>query len=301
MTDLNDWKLDTGTHELTFGTLASQYPFTVQVDQTETVFTNQDDNHPNADGRVMGVDRLGGFSLIFTLVTVPTYPIPADAWHAALDRYGLFAAAWRADQIRSMAGVYASLFNLNRHRGVYGRPRRIVPSNLRLRKGELRYVAQFDTIDPNWYSDDEKLAIISPIPGASGGFTAPLRPPFSMAGSSNELAPMVNAGNVNTWPVITIRGPGNGAGLDLLDPGGNVRWSLRIDGKIAYDETIRIDTRPWSRGATINGGPAGGRLRGVALDRAYIPPGTFNARYRVTDKSGQSFADLRWRDAYVSM
>lgn len=300
MTDLNDWQLAAST-TLNFGTLASTYPFTGQVDVTEVDATNQDQRHPNSDGMVMGIDRLGGFSLIFTLITVPQHPAPAKPWTPALDKYGQFYAAWRSDAIRQRPGVYATLTNLDRARRVYGRPRKIAQSNLRLRKGEIRYVAQFDTIDPNWYGSTEKLAIITPVPVSGGGFTAPLSPPFSLAGSADELAPMLNAGNVDTWPVITIRGPGSGAGLDLLDLGGNVKWSLRVAGELKYDEILKVDTRPWSRGATINGRPAGGRLRGTALDRCILTPGTFNARYRVTDKSGQSFADIRWRDAWVSM
>lgn len=301
MTDLNDWMLDTGTHELTFGTLASEFPFVGQVDQTETSATNQDAGHPNSDGMVMGIDRLGGFSLIFTLVTVPVHPVPSKPWDPALDTYGEFLAAWRADQLRRMPGVYATLTNLDRGREVYGRPRKPSQSNLRLRKGEIRYVAQFDTIDPNWYANEDKLAIITPVPPPGGGFTFPLTPPFSLAGSGDDLAPMVNDGNVDTWPVIEIRGPGTAIGLDMLDGGGNIRWSLKVAGGLTYDETMVVDTRPWRRGATINGQPAGGRLRGTALDRCVIPPGSFNARYRVKDKSGVSFADIRWRDAFVSM
>lgn len=301
MTDLNDWRLDTGTHDIVFGTLATTFPFVGQVDQTDTSATNQDAGHPNADGMVMGIDRLGGFSLIFTLITVPVYPAPAKPWDPALDTYGQFMAAWRADQLRRMPGVYATLTNLDRGRLIYGRPRKPSQSNLRLRKGEIRYVAQFDTNGPNWYGDDEKLAIITPIPPPGGGFSAPLSPPFSLAGTADELAPMINAGNVETWPVISIHGPGNSAGLDLLDGGGNVRWTLNVFGSLSYDEEMVIDTRPWRRGVTINGRPAGGRIRGTALDRCVLPPGTFNARYRVKDNSGQSFADLRWRDAFVSM
>lgn len=301
MTDLNDWELNTISHEITFGTLESGYPFTGQVDQTETSATNQDMQHSNSDGMVMGIDRLGGFSLIFSMVTVPEHPVPAKPWDVALDRYAGFATAWRGDYLRRNPGRYATLTNLDRQRQVYGRPRKSSVSNLRLRKGELRYVAQFDTIDPNWYAAEDKLAIITPVPPPGGGFRAPLSPPFSLAGSADELAPTSNVGDVDTWPIITMRGPGTGAGIDLLSMGGQVLWSLKVSGALAYDETLVVDTRPWSRGATINGRPAGGRLRGVALDRASIPPGNFNLRYRVTDNSGQSFADVRWRDAFVSM
>jgi hypothetical protein len=70
---------------------------------------------------------------------------------------------------------------------------------------------------------------------------------------------------------------------------------------LKYDDVITINTQPWQRGATISGKPATGRLRGTALDRIIVPPGSFTLRYRVTDKSGQSFADIRWRDTFVSM
>lgn len=301
MTDLNDWKLAYLGQEIVFGTYATQFPFTGQVDETETSATNQDMSHPNSDGMVMGIDRMGGFSLIFTLVTPPAYPQPTKPWVPALDRYALFKNMWRADALRRLPGQYAQLTNLDRNRMVFGRPRKIVPSNARLRKGELRYVAQFDTIDPNWYSGTEKLAVVSPNPASSGGFTAPLTPPFTTAGSNDEVAPMINAGDGESWPTIQIHGPASGASLELLDGGGAVVWRLTITDRLKFDDVIKINTQPWQRGATISGKPATGRLRGTALDRVIVPPGTFNLRYRVTDKSGQSFADIRWRDTYVSM
>lgn len=301
MTDLNDWRLVYPGTNLHFGTLATEYPFQVQVDITEVAATNQDMPHPNSDGMVMGVDTLGGFSLIFTMTTIPEYPLSAKPWVPALNRNGAFIKAWRADAIRRSPGEYAYLVNEDRGRRVYGRPRKAGQGTSRMRKGEIRIVAQFDTIDPNWYSETEKLAVITPVPAASGGIKTPLKPPFSSAGSSEEIAPMVNAGDSAAWSILKFHGPGKDPQFNLLDISGDTVWNLRLEGKLKYDEVLTIDTRPWSRGATINGKPAGGRIRGTALDQCLIPVGAFFGRYKVSDKSGNSFADIRWRDTFVSM
>lgn len=300
MSDLNNWRLSYPGVNFDFGNLSTLFPLKVQVEIGSTDIATQDAPHPTSDGRVMGIDSLNGFDLTFNLTTIAESSV--KPYNAALNRMGQFASYWRADAIRREAGKYATLANLERGRLVYGRPRGFAPKLARIRKGYGEYIARFDTTDPNWYSTTEKVYFITPIPPAGGGFTVPLSPPFSTAGSGNELSPVIaNAGDQPTWPVITFHGPGNSPSIELLQ-GTNVLWNLRVKDQIKYDESVVVDTRPWSRSATINGKPANGLMRGDQMEDCKIPVGdNFRLRYKVKDKSGRSFVDVKWRDAFAMM
>lgn len=300
MSDLNEWRLAYPGTSFDFGTLAFNYPLKTQVDIGSVDTTVQDQRHPSSDGMIMGRDSFGGFDMTFTITTIPEFPLPVKPWEDALDLFGAMQAAWRADAIRRTPGQYASLTNLDRNRRVYGRPRKIAAKTTDLRQGLMGVVASFQTNDPNFYDETEKLAIITPVPPAGGGFTTPLTPPFSTAGSADEIAPTVNDGNLETWPIIKFHGPGRAHSLSLLD-GSDVLWTIKVPDEIKYDEVLTVDTRPWSRSATINGKPANGRIRGTRLEECTIPVGTFDFQYKVTDASGTAFADIRWRDAYASL
>lgn len=299
MSDLNNWRLEYPGTTLDFGNLSTGYPFKVQVDIGPPSLDTQDARHPTSDGLVMGIDSLGGFDLTFNLTTVPEdNPKP---YMPALDTLSGFTAKWRADVLRRTPGVYATLANLERQRMVYGRPRQIAPKLARVRRGDLPYVAVFATNDPNFYSTVEKVYLITPTPPAGGGFSLPLRPPFATVAAGSELSPLItNAGDLPTWPVISFHGPGDGTSIELLS-GSTVLWNLRVKDPIKYDEVLTVDTRPWARSATINGKPANGRLRGSQMEKCIIPVGNYRLRYKVKDRSGRSFVDVKWHDAYASL
>lgn len=300
MTDLNSWVLSVAGDDLPFGTADTDYPFSVQVDIGEVDRQVQDAAHPTSDGVIMGRDRLRGFTLGFDCRILQEYPVSAKPWLNALDLYDEFVAKWAADAIRLTPGEYATLANTDRSRMVYGRPRGIAPKTGRLRKGYLDFQMDFDTISPHFYSTTEKVASLTTTPPPSSGFTAPLGSPISTTVGNVEEAPMVNAGNRAAWPIITLNGPGADSSVELFS--GTTRlWQVRTTEKLAFDETLIIDTRPWHRSATINGRPANGTLRGDRLDRCTVPVGSFTIRYKVKDKTGTATASIRWRDAYASL
>jgi hypothetical protein len=300
MPDLNEWRLAYSDVTLDFGLLSTEFPFSVQVEITDADAILQDLGHPTSDGAVFGKDSLGGFDITFTLTTVPDFPIPDNPWRTALDLFSSFKTKWRADSIRRIPGVYATLTNLDRDRLVYGRPRKIAPKLARVRKGTIEYVAVFNTNDPNFYGATEKVALITPVPPPAGGFTTPLVPPFNTAVGSAELAPTDNVGDLETWPVIAFHGPGAAFSVELLD-GGTSLWTISIPDNVKFDEVLTVDTRPWSRSATINGKPANGKVRGTQLEKCQIPVGEFDFRFKVRDESGTAFADIKWRDAFASL
>lgn len=299
MSDLNDWRLEYGDTVLDFGTLVTDYPFRVQADISDTGASDQDTDHPTADGRVMGKDKLTGFTITMDLQLLPDYPIPAKPWVEPLDLFSAFRAKWRADEIRRKPGAYATLSNLDRARMVYGRPRKCTPKLERVRKGRMNFLTTFETNSPDWYSTVEKLSIITPVPGGVG-FLVPLTAPVVVAGATAETNEVTNDGDLDAWPIIKFHGPGTGMGLTMYK-GVTPLWTQTVYGPLKYDEVLTLDTRPWSRSATINGRPANGRIRGNRIEELVIPRGTNDVSFKVQDPTGTAFTEIRWRDAFASM
>lgn len=266
MSDLNDWVLEVGGVLTPFGTESTDYPFATQVTMTEPKRTVQDGDHPNADGALMGRDVLRGFDLQFAARVLREYPVTEKPWMSALDLYGEFASRWRGDGVRLTPGAYATLRNLERSRMVYGRPRGIAPKFDRLRKGFVEFQMDFATISPDFYSTTEKSIV-----GSSAG---------------------VNEGNLPAWPIITVTGVGNMS--VALQQSGSTLWTITAPS--GAGGTLVIDTRPWARGALLNGGPANGMLRGSRLEDCRIPAGNFN----IVASGGSSFS-TKWRDTFASL
>ena len=300
MADLNEWRLDYDAVSFTFGTLASTYPFSAQVEIGEVEITTQDQRHPTSDGVVMGKDSLGGFDLIYRLTTIPAFPAPAKPWDAPMTLFSAFRSKWRADSVRTVPGKYATLLNVDRNRMVYGRPRKMQQDMKMARKGVIGYVATFETNDPNFYSGTQKSSTITPVPASVGGFVAPITAPIGVDASTATTATPANDGDLPTWPVIEFHGPGKQFGLELLS-GSTVLWSVNVDGELQFDEVLTVDTRPWSRSATVNGKPANGRIRGTQIEKCQLPVGTYQWRFTVNDRTGTAFAVMKWRDAFASM
>lgn len=301
MSDLNDWVLTAGEDVLSFGTLATGFPFETQVTISATDRETQDAAHPTSDGLLMGRDRLRGFALQFKCKILREFPVTEKPWMNALDLYGEFAAKWRADAVRLSPGVYATMENTERGRLVYGRPRDIAPATDLLRKGFVTFQMDFETNSPDFYSSTQKAALMTTAgPAAAGTLSSPLISPLSTVTDETVLSPTVNDGNLPAWPVIDFHGPGSRSSIELLD-GTDILWKINIPDGIKYDEILTVDTRPWNRSATINGRPANGLIKGSQLEKCKIPVGSFNLRYKTSDTSGQAYAAVTWRDTFASL
>lgn len=300
MPDINEWRLEVPERPpLNFGTLASEFPFTTQFEIGPPNSTNQDAMHPNMDGEVFGIDRLGGFPIIFNINMLDT-GVGVNKWDKPLDLVSEFMSMWRSDYLRRTPGAYATLSNLSRNKVVYGRPREIAPKFARIRQGVASHIATFKTNSPTWWSLTEKTVHLDLVSGAAFGFNAPLTAPLTTIGEVVDDFVVDNDGDIQTWPVIQLNGPGTGWSL-ALRKNGETWWQVNIEDRVMFDETLTIDTRPWSRSATINGRPANGMLRGDSITKMVIPKGDFEMRLRVKDGTGTASADVFWRDAYASL
>lgn len=303
MPDLNDWRLAYPGRVLEFGTLATGYPLTKQVDVGAVESRNGDQSHPWADGVLFGLDTAGGRTLTFEAAVSKVHVTTPEKWVPNLDALSTFESVWKAKAIRRRVGAVAELTNLNRGRVVYGRPRNYKEKLDKVRRGWSEFVCDFATVDDLFYGATERTLTIGLAPATQPLFSFPLTFPLTTAGTTTRTDTVHNAGDEDTWPVITFGPPGAPANptLELLDSNGGVVWRVKLDGPLAGHEAATIDTRPWSRGAWVNGSAASGRLRGDQLDACTIPPGTWQVRYTAQDQAGSSTATIKWRDAHASL
>lgn len=298
--DINEWELElAGGVTFDFGTLLTDYPLTAQVEIGAPDYAFEDARHPTSDGEMMGRDLLGGFNITFRITTVPNPGDNEDTRiNEAMDLVSFMRAKWLNESSRRLPGEYVTLTNKRRGRMVYGRPRRSAPDYSAIRRGQAGLVAEFRSNNPYFYSAQEHATSFDNITGWSPtGFTLPITMPLTMGASIREDRIIDNNGDVPCWPIIDFHGPGSGMSFELLDPG----WKLQVVDSLAYDEVLRIDTRPWRRGATVNGRPANGKISGTQLEKCRIPAGTWEGRYKVNDPTGTAFAVVYWRDAFASL
>lgn len=301
MTDLNDWRLDYPGVSFAFGTYATGFPFITQVDvgTIETLFT--DAAHPSTDGKLFGAEKYQGRTLTFE-VGIAKVAGAGPRWGENLDAQGEFAAAWDATPVRRVPGAVAELSNLDRARMVYGRPRNLKPKLAKARQGWSELVCDFATVDHLFYSTAAYSTDATVIPESSGGgFTTPIVFPWTSEPPATADDAVNNAGNRDTWPVITINGPILDPMVELLPTVGDPVWTLKLDGQVPAGKQAVIDTRPWRRGVTIDGAPASGLLRGSPIHECVIPPGAHAVRYSGTDATGTAAFAVSWRSAYAGL
>jgi len=298
--DLNDWRLVYPGVEFGFGTIDTGYPLTTQVDIGTPDASDNDGKHPNADGVVFGIDSRGGRTLTFE-VGIPKVYGKGQRWAPNLDAQETFAATWDAEPVRRTAGAVCELYNDNRDRMVYGRPRNLKPKLDKARQGWSELTCDFKTSDARFYGALERELVVPAVIAAARGFSFPLTFPWLPAEQTMQTLVVTNDGTRDTWPTIEFAGPSTNSTVQLIDQLGGVAWQVNYTGALAYDETAVVETRPWVRSVQVNGRPALGQLRGSPLYDCKIPPGTSQVRYLTTDLTGSSTVTLRYRDAYASL
>lgn len=248
--------------------------------------------YPYGDGAIMGVDYTAGTTLGMT------FGIEGATESEARDRYEALRRLWRGDEVRRTVGAVAELRS-DRGRSALGRPRRIAPSDWRLNHTPpgLDVTADFQTVDDLWYGP-QQVASATLGYRASGGITFPAKFPLTTSPESDRSSVFTVGGDVATWGAFDIFGP---IRSPLFEIPGLLRYSFTgLD--LAYDQSLRIDTRPWSREVYRNdGAPLGGALdpSSTLLDGAAIPPGQHEFLLRGTT-TGTPRVSVRWRDAFTT-
>ena len=233
-------------------------------------FRSQTVERGMSDGLVVGRDFLGGATWSFDLFT------DVDDYGEALD----LADRWRR---------------------VYGRPTGVTPPDggllTSMGRGELN--AEFNVIDPLYYSDDEHTATVRLVPPSRlDGLATPLTTPLTTGGSGVASAPGTFAvgGRAATGVLIEVNGPVSDAWVEAAG------WRVELVGPVAEGETVTIDARPWVRATRRGFTPVSGTLSArTNLTRVALTPGTHQLLFGGHSPTGSATATLKWRNAWKSL
>jgi hypothetical protein len=284
-----DWKIDCGSDGvILFGSQSSRYPFAIAPEVGDADRANQDSTLPGIDGNFFGVDTTAGQTVAFGMTAIGETDAEAEALYAALRR------AWRADTIRATPGAVATL-TAPSGRSTFGRPRRITPAYMPIGSGAIGITADFATQDDRWYGPQRTL----PVPlrlSQSGGFVFPLKFPMVSRGYTTAANAFTVDGDVDTWPVITIKGP-------ILNPTVEVPGCFRFSAALTllYDEQLRIDTRPGRQTVLRTGSKIAALTRtSTLLAAASLSPGSHTFTLSGSSSTGSPTAQIAWRPAYTT-
>ncbi|PRX91991.1 hypothetical protein [Allonocardiopsis opalescens] len=249
--------------------------------------------NPVGDGVVFGYDRVGGMLLTWDLWTDCADEAEARAqWSAMASRWDARSARRTPRDVvplrlRTPGGA---------DRVVYGRPRRLEPASVALiADGLVDLVADFQCSDYAFYDDVASSVVLSLVPDMSGGLSIPFTPPVQLAPiQDSDSDQLRNAGDLPTWPVITIQGPIVNPSITFV--GGS---SIQLVTTLAFDHVVTIDPRPWVRSITRQDGASlAGYARGARLAELELPPGSTVVQFRGQDLTGTSSCTITVRSAY---
>lgn len=269
--------------------------------QTDTgTISVQDQAVVGHDGMLFGVDTLPG---MVVTQTGQAHTGPASG-ATAMDSYSALAGAWNYPSIRlqdnAVQVLRAYYPGSNVVRRCYGRGRKIMPSYGNVLQGLVSFTAQFQAADNTWYSDTKYSITLTTVPSFLGGLAPPVTPPYQLASANNfQSSVIANAGSLPTWPVFTFTGPVAYPAIAYV----NTPVSVGFNGVLDSDDTLVIDTRPWSRGMSLNGTVTGiaGLLTGSALITMQAQPGLTPVRLTGQDQTGRSTCTISWRNATLSI
>lgn len=287
---LTPWRLIYPGTDLRFGPRATGLPISEAPSFGPADLTIDDRTlgEARSDGTGFGSDFRGGTTISFALHAI------GDTQDQSRDLAGAYLAAWRGDRVRATPGALAELRTPS-GRSVFGRPRRAVLDEALARFGKYFIQADFVTADDLWYGRQEQLSVPLRL-SQSGGFVLPLRLPMVARGYTTAANVFTVAGEVDSWPIVTIKGP-------ILNPTVEVPGCFRFSAgtSLQYDETLRIDARPGRQTVLRNGSKIAALTRtSTLLPAAALPPGAHTLTLSGSSSTGSPTAQIAWRPAYTT-
>lgn len=271
--------------------------------------SNNDYNSPRADGVGFGRDYRGGRVLtwegdITTRVTRAQRLAGFSVQARVLDALNDIEAMWDAEEIRLNPELVAVMrWRRGGHiRRVYGRPRRFDPEAGSTYQGWVPWAGDFQARDQNFYDDAEQTVSVGMVPTGVGGLKGPRKGPWvaSPLGAGREMLNI--GGRKPAWMAFRIYGPSVGS---IVDPEVEIagQWSFQLRGSVRYDESILVDSTPWSRRIVRSDGANwSGKLSTLSTrpSAMRLSPGTYQVILRGTDSSQTARVEVFWRDTFGS-
>lgn len=281
--ELDGWAFGTPAHDVIV--LAGGVDFGSAEPRVDDV------DNPVGDGSLFGRDLLAAPTYQFTLGIQDDTNVRA--------RLAELAARWRPARVRSNPSALQVLrFTLEGQTyRVYGRGRQFAEK-------------VDDVMTPGWAVVDATFKLALPVvevdagPNntitlqlvagpADGGLVLPAEVPFLLQPSSQGRENYTTVkGSVPAAFALDIKGPVSGAltNARVYGPG----WSFSIGQPIAWDQTVRIDTR--TQTVTINGAQRPGLIGPRDRLTARLALGNQTIGFTGQDPTNTATATLSWRD-----
>lgn len=152
-------------------------------------------------------------------------------------------------------------------------------------------VASLIALDPYWYGAQTSVPMT--ISGTTP-FDAALAFDSITAFDGGGTATIAIAGDVDAWPVFTIRGPAT----QVVMTSGAQTWATALP--IGGADTLVVDHRPESRGPSLNGNPINWALLTEASRLFPLQVGTVSVLLSVTGASGATSITVAWSPRYLT-
>lgn len=178
-------------------------------------------------------------------------------------------------------------------RRIYGRPRRFTPEPAAIYSiNQAVARATFDTADALHYDDAADSLTLSLIPANGGGLVSPLVSPLTTAPSAARQGLVTVGGDAPAPMEVTFKGP-------VLNPqAASSGWFVGLEGSLAYDQSVTINTRD-NTVLRNDGASLGGQLsRRTYLAQARLHPGAQEFIFTGTDPTGTASCTVSWRNTY---
>ncbi|MFI6469825.1 hypothetical protein ACIBL5_06105 [Streptomyces sp. NPDC050516] len=253
---------------------------------------------PGADGAWIGPDWYEARTVrIDCAIRTPGDPAAARQLLAGLQRVA------DAAKVRTVGGAVMPLrikWPGSPVRVLFGRLRKLEPSWEKAVFGWVPLDVEF-VADPRYYADTEQRVELRLGWLSGGGFTAPVQAPILVtaagtAGGQKRPGWVTNGGDIDSYPVITVKGPCANPVITHIETG----RALDLTGLTLNDgEWVCIDTRPGQRAITRNNGGAVATTE--PLDSFLLPPGRSEIRWIAADSTMSARLTVAWRDAFIAL
>lgn len=296
-------ELTDGQYELDGLTLGAGTAYVVREFETGKPTTrNVDTPNPYGPGVAFGRDLLDGVIANLDIL------VETAAGGPSFDAVETLETVWRGDGHRDRPADLVTL-RCKRPgapaRKLYGRPRAFTPVRSKgTGVGLVPVVADFQGVDDRWYADEAHAEVLPIVPASTGGIiTEPgggIVSPISTAAATGRPGIIHHDGTVDTWPVVTFRGPVLNPSVELVR-GGAVVWRLEFAYSLGEGRTVTIDTRPWVASVLDDQGVnLGGKRtrRSTPLMYVTVPPGQSALVFRGTSTTGTATCTVAWEAAY---
>jgi hypothetical protein len=293
--DLKDWQIDIGGILLGHGT---RIPVAAIEGLARPGTRGDVVERPGTDGAWLAPDWYEARTVrIDCAIKTPGDPEAAAGLLAALEQVA------ENSRVRTVGGAVMPLrikWPGSPVRVLFGRIRKLEATWEKAAFGWIPLDIEFTAPDPVYGDDVEQQVELRLGWLSGGGFTAPVQAPIIVNGAGatgGQKRPgwVINGGNVDTFPVLTVHGPCANPQITHVETGRTITVPVVLDA----GQWVRIDTRPGQRVITRNNGGAVATTQ--PLDAFRLPAGRSEIRWTAADPTLSARLTVAWRDAFTTL